>query len=196
LTVAAADVPADFVGRCGALDLARLRRVADALVGRVPGGVTFGLVGTLGVGKTRLTQTLGESLGIDPSAITSPTFTLVQSHDRPPDELLARPEPAAPTWQVRGRETSCRVERLHHADAYRLSDEDEFLQLGVEELFEEPDAWTVVEWADRVAGVMPADTAWVRMGFESDDRRRTIEFYACAPQLRQLLLDVCREIDP
>jgi len=193
--VAAANVPAEFVGRCGALDLARLRRVADVLVGRLPGGVTFGLVGTLGVGKTRLTQAVAESLGIDPSAVTSPTFTLVHSHDCPREELLARPESAAPTWQAGGSQAPFRVARLHHADAYRLSDEDEFLQLGVEELFEEPDAWTVVEWADRVAGAMPADAVWVRMDFESDGRRRIIEFYSYAPQFRQPLLDVCREID-
>ncbi len=69
--------------------------------------------------------------------MTSPTFTLLQTH--------------------RGRIT------LHHLDAYRLADEDEFLELGVDELFEDDQAWTLIEWADRVESVMPADTLWIEI---------------------------------
>jgi len=41
-------------------------------------------------------------------------------------------------------------------DAYRLRDDDEFLQLGPEEYFES-DGITLVEWADRVIDCLPPD---------------------------------------
>lgn len=125
------------------LDLDRIDALARALVDRVPRGTTFGLVGTLGAGKTSLVRAIAHACGVDVCDVTSPTFTLLQSH--------------------RGSLT------IHHLDAYRLADEDEFLELGVEELFEDNDAWTLVEWADRVVGVMPADTLWLRIDMEPRD---------------------------
>jgi tRNA threonylcarbamoyladenosine biosynthesis protein TsaE len=125
------------------LDLARLDALARTLVDRVPRGTTFGLVGTLGAGKTSLVRAIAQACGVDVADVTSPTFTLLQTH--------------------RGSLT------IHHLDAYRLADEDEFLELGVEELFADNSAWTLVEWADRVAGVMPAATLWLRIDIEPSD---------------------------
>lgn len=129
------------------VDLAKLERLAGAMVRSLPSGLTFALVGTLGAGKTRLTQAIAGALGIERAEVTSPTFTLVQSHD------------------VGGSAVGVRT--LHHLDAYRLCDEDEFLDLGVEELFADAAAWTIVEWADRVADAMPSDAVWVSIELES-----------------------------
>ena len=68
--------------------------------------------------------------GIPADDVVSPTFVLCQSY--------------------RGRRT------LHHFDAYRIKDDDEFLELGVDEYFDS-DGVTFVEWADRVASLLPAD---------------------------------------
>ena len=40
---------------------------------------------------------------------------------------------------------------IYHLDAYRLKDEDELEELGIEELVSS-DAITIIEWADRIAG--------------------------------------------
>ena len=125
------------------LDLDRMDALARLLVKRIPAGTTLGLVGTLGAGKTALVRAIAGACGVDVADVTSPTFTLLQSHH--------------------GTLT------IHHLDAYRLADEDEFLELGVEELFEDQRAWTVVEWADRVAAVMPAATLWLRIDIEPHD---------------------------
>ena len=45
---------------------------------------------------------------------------------------------------------------VYHLDAYRVNDEDEFLELGVEELFDEP-AITIVEWGDKFRDILPKD---------------------------------------
>jgi tRNA threonylcarbamoyladenosine biosynthesis protein TsaE len=43
---------------------------------------------------------------------------------------------------------------IYHIDAYRLRDEDEFLQLGPEEYFDSP-GLTFIEWADRIRDCLP-----------------------------------------
>jgi tRNA threonylcarbamoyladenosine biosynthesis protein TsaE len=61
-------------------------------------------------------------------------------------------------------------------DAYRLADEDEFLELGVNELFDDSDAWTMIEWADRVRDVMPPETVWIEIKIEQDPSLRSVTF--------------------
>ncbi len=130
------------------VDLDRLQMLARGLVEELPTSVVVGLVGTLGAGKTRFVQFLVEVAAGATAEVTSPTFTLVQSYAGQPN--------------------------VHHLDAYRVADEDEFLELGVEELFDDEEAWTLVEWADRVESVMPRDTLWIHIRIEQDATRRHV----------------------
>ena len=99
--------------------------------------------GELGTGKTRLVRGLVAGLGGDPAIVTSPTFTLLHEYATDPP--------------------------LTHADAYRLADSDEFLALGVSELWE--DGIVAVEWASRVADALPRRTIWIEGHIESETRR-------------------------
>lgn len=130
------------------LDLVDMRQFAASLVRSFPDHVVIGLVGTLGAGKTTLVQAIALAMKIDVAEVTSPTFTLLQSH--------------------RGTIT------LHHLDAYRVADEDEFLELGVEELFDEEACWTVVEWADRFPRAMPRETLWLEIRIDPQQDRRSL----------------------
>ena len=58
-------------------DTARLGRAIAQLAGP---GVVIGLVGPLGAGKTRLARAIAEALGVDPAAISSPTFVLIHEY--------------------------------------------------------------------------------------------------------------------
>ncbi len=137
------------------VDLPGLQRLADSMVQHLRPPLVVGLVGTLGAGKTSLTQAIARAAGIDVSDVTSPTFTLLQTHD--------------------GRI------RIHHLDAYRVADEDEFLELGVQELFDDQEAWTIIEWADQVESVLPIDTLWITISIDDDAPNfRSIEFAAPA----------------
>jgi tRNA threonylcarbamoyladenosine biosynthesis protein TsaE len=120
--------------------------LGEALGAVLVGGLTIGLVGQLGAGKTVLVKGIaaGNAL-VDTRAVTSPTFTLV--HEYP------------------GRLT------LFHLDAYRLKGSDDLLALGVEE-FARADSAVVVEWADRVAEAMPADTLWIELVVTGGTDRR------------------------
>ena len=132
------------------VDLGRLKRLAASMARTFPPELVIGLVGTLGAGKTTFTQALASATGVDPEDVTSPTFTLLCSYDA---EIASGPI------------------RLHHLDAYRLSDEDEFLELGVDELFEAKNTWTLIEWADRMESVLPVKTLWMTIDVvESDEQ--------------------------
>jgi tRNA threonylcarbamoyladenosine biosynthesis protein TsaE len=133
-----------------AFDLAGIERLAQSMLRHLPKPLVIGLVGTLGAGKTTLVQAIARAAGIDSADVTSPTFTLLQSHQ--------------------GSLT------LHHLDAYRVADEDEFLELGVEELFDDATSWTLIEWADRVRDVLPTDTLWVEIKIGDDPSLRSVTF--------------------
>lgn len=96
----------------------------------VPGQV-IALTGDLGAGKTTLTKAIAEGLNIK-EPISSPTFAIIKEY------------------------TDGRIP-LYHFDVYRLDDEEEMYNLGYEEYFF-GDGLTIVEWADKVEGLLPEDT--------------------------------------
>jgi tRNA threonylcarbamoyladenosine biosynthesis protein TsaE len=103
-------------------------RFGAAVAIAVAPGTTIALCGTLGAGKTRLTQAIAAAYGVPREDVVSPTFVLCQ--------------------QYHGTRT------IQHLDAYRLHDEDDLRELGIEELIASADL-TVIEWADRVPDALP-----------------------------------------
>lgn len=96
-------------------------------------GDTLLLSGAIGAGKTHFARALIQArlaaLGRTED-VPSPTFTLVQVYDAGTAEI----------W---------------HADLYRLTHPDEVCELGLEDAFET--AICLVEWPDRLAGLVPPD---------------------------------------
>ena len=128
-----------------AADESETSLLGTALAESLPDGTVVALCGTLGAGKTRLVQAIAEASGVDRRDVVSPTFVLVHEY--------------------RGRRT------IHHVDAYRLRDESEFLDLGVEEYFED-EGLTLIEWADRVEGCLPADRIEIDIEITGPDSRQ------------------------
>ncbi|MCC7495252.1 MAG: tRNA (adenosine(37)-N6)-threonylcarbamoyltransferase complex ATPase subunit type 1 TsaE [Fimbriimonadaceae bacterium] len=105
-------------------------------LGRVAAaGDVIALLGPLGAGKTTLMHGLAAALGVV-GPVPSPTFVLLR--------------------QYQGRLA------LAHADAYRLGDAQEAWSIGLDELLP-GDGVTVVEWADRIASLLPAETLTVTL---------------------------------
>ena len=123
------------------LDLQRLSRFAMLLHRHLPQQVVIGLQGTLGAGQTRLVQEIAVAAGSDRGDVTSPTFTIVQHYHG--------------------------SRRIHHVDAYRLADEDEFIELGGEELFEDA-AMVLIEWPQRISGSLPGNALWLEIEIDED----------------------------
>ena len=104
-------------------------RLGRAIAEVVEVGTVIGLVGPLGAGKTRLVRAIAEALGVEPDAISSPTFVLIQEYD--------------------GRLP------VYHFDTYRLTSPSAFEDLGVADYWDS--GVSLVEWADRVAGLLPEE---------------------------------------
>ncbi len=102
-----------------------------------PGDV-LALVGELGAGKTEFTRGLGRALGLpDEGAVCSPSYLLLNLY--------------------RGGRLP-----LAHFDAYFAGEADALERAGLAELRTE--GWVVVvEWADRVRSVLPAEALWVEL---------------------------------
>lgn len=135
--------PAEWI--YASADESRTAALGAAMVAALPPGTTVALCGTLGSGKTRLVQAMAAAAGVDPRAVTSPTFVLAQEY--------------------RGRRT------IHHVDAYRLRDEDEFLELGPDEWFV-GDGLVCIEWADRVWACLPPERVEVHIEIVGPTSRR------------------------
>ena len=128
------------------------RSFGIALAQRLKPGDVIALIGDLGTGKTTLTKSIAEGLGIT-EVITSPTFTIVQEY------------------------TDGRLP-LYHFDVYRLNDAEEMYELGYEEYFFGRGV-CVVEWADQIMELIPAESVIIRIeyGKDEDERIYHIENY-------------------
>ena len=120
-------------------------RLARALASVLPRQATVSLIGPLGAGKTRLVKAVAAAAGVEPSAVTSPTFVLIQEY--------AGPQP------------------IYHFDTSRLRDEDEFIELAPDEYFARP-GWTFVEWGDRFARCLPDERLEIRIDVTGPTSRR------------------------
>jgi len=100
-------------------------------------GGLVALIGPLGAGKTRLAQSIAAALGADRRTVNSPTFVLIQEY--------AAPVP------------------IFHCDTYRLRSVDEFLDLGIDEMFQS-EGVCLIEWADRVTPILPSDRLQIEIG--------------------------------
>ncbi|MBC8350645.1 MAG: tRNA (adenosine(37)-N6)-threonylcarbamoyltransferase complex ATPase subunit type 1 TsaE [Planctomycetes bacterium] len=138
--------------------LADTDRFGAALAQLLPDGTTVCLSGTLGAGKTRLVQAVAAACGVNRADVVSPTFVLCHHY------AAAR--------------------RFNHLDAYRVRDDDEFLELGVDEMFES-DGITIVEWGELVRNCLPPERVEIQIEVLGDTERA---FHCsvigdCAPQL-------------
>jgi tRNA threonylcarbamoyladenosine biosynthesis protein TsaE len=123
---------------------AETERLGGALASLVSPGTVIGLVGPLGAGKTRLVRAIAEALEVDSRAIASPTFVLIHEYE--------------------GRIP------IYHFDTYRLRSPAEFEALGAADYYGAGGV-CLVEWADRVADLLPSDAWWVRIEPDGPTRR-------------------------
>ena len=119
--------------------------LGSALGEQLGPGDVVGVVGELGAGKTVFVKGVAAGLGIDPDAVTSPTFTLVHTHQ--------------------GR---C---RLFHLDLYRIERPEAVEGIGWDETVGGRGV-AVVEWADRAAAWLPADRLEVHLAMTGETARR------------------------
>ncbi|MFD2172020.1 tRNA (adenosine(37)-N6)-threonylcarbamoyltransferase complex ATPase subunit type 1 TsaE [Tumebacillus lipolyticus] len=130
------------------------QRVAKALGSMVQPGDLICLSGDLGAGKTTFTQGLACGLGVE-EPVSSPTFTIIKEYDE-------------------GRIP------LYHMDIYRLGERAAEEELGLDDYFFGAGV-SVVEWAEWLEEVLPADRVQVMLQNLSAEGRK-ITFTATGPR--------------
>src|SRR5215468_7555466 len=104
------------------------------------------LHGDLGAGKTIFAKGLADGFGVaDPDEVSSPTFTLINQY-------------------------SGRV-KIYHVDLYRI-ETGALDGLGLEEIFDDPHAAVIIEWAERLGSFETPGAVRVFLSYVDDHSRR------------------------
>lgn len=113
--------------------------------------VVVALHGDLGAGKTTFTQMLARTLGVT-EPVTSPTFVIMKGYALEAADF----------------------DNLIHIDAYRLDTSKELSVLGFAQLLAAARTLVVVEWAEKVADLLPEHTINLTFTIEGEDRVITL----------------------
>jgi tRNA threonylcarbamoyladenosine biosynthesis protein TsaE len=104
------------------------------------------LYGELGAGKTLFAKGLAAGFGVaDADEVSSPTFTLVNQY---PGRI-----------------------RIYHIDLYRI-ETGALDGLGLEEIFDDPNAAVIVEWAERLGNFETPGATRVFLSYVDDHSRK------------------------
>jgi tRNA threonylcarbamoyladenosine biosynthesis protein TsaE len=128
-------------------DEAATLALGASLASALSPGLTIGLRGDLGAGKTTLTRGLLRGLGFQ-GKVKSPTYTLVES------------------YVISGL-------YLYHFDLYRFVDPEEWDAAGFRDYFNR-ESVCLVEWPERAAELLPVPDLEIRLAVQGAGREATI----------------------
>ncbi|MFT4575533.1 MAG: tRNA threonylcarbamoyladenosine biosynthesis protein TsaE [Polaribacter sp.] len=101
--------------------------------------------GEMGAGKTTLIKELCKELGIEDVA-SSPTFSLVNEYHAANSEIV------------------------YHFDFYRIEDENEAYDIGIEDYFY-ADAWCLIEWPQNIQNLLPLESTEIHISVLENGQR-------------------------
>lgn len=107
----------------------------------------FAFDGEMGAGKTTFISALLSAMGIQ-ELEGSPTYSLVNTYDSP------------------------MYGKVYHFDVFRLKDEREAFDIGIEEMLYNGGI-CFIEWPEKIANLLPDNTIWVYIR-KLDDNSRTL----------------------
>ena len=101
--------------------------------------------GEMGVGKTTLIKEICNVLGIQ-DRVSSPTFSLVNEYHTSSNEVV------------------------YHFDFYRIINEEEALDMGIEEYLYQNN-WCLIEWPENIENLLPLDAVQIYLSVLEDGQR-------------------------
>jgi len=125
-------------------------KLANELAKSLKGGEVIALSGPLGSGKTTFVKGLAKGLGVK-NRITSPTF------------IISKPYPRGKT------------KRFYHLDLYRLGDQRELDELGLDEIIADLNNITAIEWPKKSIAKLGRQTINIKLSPGPGPRQRIIE---------------------
>ncbi len=130
-------------------NLSETDHVGRALGSLLEQGHVVALIGPLGAGKTTLVKGIAAGAGVrDLRQVNSPTFVIVNEYE---GHLRSEPLP------------------IYHIDVYRLRGSEDLDAIGFDEMCR--GGVVIVEWADRVIDLLPADRLTITIEPKDEDVR-------------------------
>lgn len=126
--------------------LDNINTVAKEFAAHIDNNKVIALHGQMGAGKTTFVHALCEAMGVT-DAVGSPTFSIINQY-----------------------KTSA-GKTIYHIDLYRLKDEEEAIQAGVEDcLFS--GHYCFVEWPEKSPGIFPDNTLHIYLEAVDNETRK------------------------
>ncbi|HLC44922.1 MAG: tRNA (adenosine(37)-N6)-threonylcarbamoyltransferase complex ATPase subunit type 1 TsaE [Candidatus Doudnabacteria bacterium RIFCSPHIGHO2_01_FULL_50_11] len=129
------------------------RDTAAWLIEKIDARGLMALSGPLGAGKTEFARGVAHALGIR-KPVTSPTFTLHKTYPY--------------TWEGQRR-------IFNHLDLYRVQSVKEVRAIGFKELIADPEHLILVEWPEKIRGLLPYFTINIRLSYDKNPKERKIK---------------------
>jgi len=120
--------------------------VAETLHELLAESAVLTLSGTLGAGKTTVTQALLRYCGVE-DVVQSPTFTYVTAYTAPSG------------W------------KFYHFDLYRLKTMQEFIDAGFHEYLYEPMSYAIVEWPEIIMPLLKTRVCHIDIDYVNETTR-------------------------
>ena len=124
--------------------LDEINNVAQQILEQNPNKVLL-FHGEMGGGKTTLIKVLAKALGVE-GATSSPTFSLVNEYQSIDNQIV------------------------YHFDFYRLKNETEALDMGVDDYLYSGN-WCFIEWAENIASLIPETHSTISVEALADGKR-------------------------
>ena len=124
---------------------AEMEEIGIELASILTDGMVVSLVGPLGAGKTTLTKGIAKGLLIT-DVVVSPSYMIARAYQ--------------------GRML------MHHIDAYRVSTLEELAEVGLDDYLPPERGVSIVEWPDRIEGLVDISTIQISIELLEDEDRR------------------------
>ena len=124
--------------------LSELKEISKKIISQFNTPKTLLFYGEMGVGKTTLIKELVKQLGVL-DITSSPTFSIVNEY--------------------KGKK-----HRVFHFDFYRITNEEEVYDIGIEDYFYQ-NAWCFIEWPEQIPNILPEDSIVIILKKNLDETR-------------------------
>jgi len=128
-------------------------KIAKKYCENLKGGEVILLKGDLGSGKTTFVKGVAEFFNIKKEEIISPTFTIFNN------------------YKV---ENNKNIKNIIHIDAYRIENEEEFLETGALEYFYDENTIVFIEWPENIKSFLGDTERSINLKTLDENKREII----------------------
>jgi tRNA threonylcarbamoyladenosine biosynthesis protein TsaE len=126
-------------------------QIAELLYTKLVSSTCIAFYADMGSGKTTLIRALCTKMGVC-DQVNSPTYSIINE------------------YLIPGR-----IQKVYHMDWYRLKNEQDAIEAGVQDIMQQPNVFCFIEWPEVAEKLLPRNVISVKISVDSPEQR-TIRF--------------------